>query len=162
MPKSFDYIADDNTRALVIGSMPGIASLSAAEYYAHKQNFFWKFVFEAFNEPFTSPDYMAKKTLLLAHGVGLWDAAKSCVREGSLDADIKHVVPNDFQTLFKKYPAITCLIFNGQKAYQLFYRFNASLLEGKRILILPSTSPANASIPLAEKKQKWLMALREI
>lgn len=161
MPQSFSYIADDKTRTLIIGSMPGIASLEAAQYYAHKHNLFWKLLFEATGTPYEAPDFEFKKKTLLTYGFGLWDAAQSCTREGSLDADIKNAVPNDFAGLFNRYPGIVRLLFNGQTAFKLFKRFNSALLEEKTYLVLPSTSPANASIPLAERRQKWLEALRD-
>lgn len=163
MPQSFAYIADERTVRLVIGSMPGAASLAAGEYYAHKHNLFWRFVFEAYGEaydPANPPPYAAKTGLLLAHGTGLWDAAASCLRVGSLDADIKNAAANDFPALLSRYPQIECLLFNGQTAYKLFRRFYPALLETKRWLLLPSTSPANASVPLSVRREKWLAALR--
>ena len=159
MPKSFNYIADKNTETLIIGSMPGVASLDAGEYYAYPHNFFWRFVFEAFDENFNIPTYKQKTELLLRHHIGLWDAAQSCVRDGSLDSHIKEVTPNDFKTLFVHYPNIKCLLFNGQKAFQLFKKFNSNLLDTKEYKILPSTSPANASIPLEIRRKLWLDAL---
>ncbi len=159
MPQSFDYIADDTTTTLIIGSMPGEASLAAGEYYAHKHNLFWKFVFEAFGEAYNAPDFATKTTLLTAHRFGLWDAAKSCVRDGSLDTSIKNAIPNDFKTLFQTYPNIRRLLFNGQKAFQLFKRFHGDLLEEFDYAVLPSTSPANASIPLERRRQIWFEAL---
>ncbi len=163
MPRSFSYIADERTRRLVIGSMPGEASLAAQEYYAHRHNLFWRFAFEAYGAAYDAenpPPYAAKTGLLLAHGTGLWDVAASCLREGSLDADIKNAVANDFPALFARYPGIECLLFNGQTAHKLFRRFYPELLEAKRWLLLPSTSPANASVPLAVRREKWLAALR--
>ena len=118
MPHSFFYIADERTRALVIGSMPGEASLAAGEYYAHRHNLFWRFVFEAYGEPFdpkAPPAYGIKTGLLLAHGVGLWDAAESCAREGSLDSDIRDAMPNDFAALFALYPEIERLCLTGRR-----------------------------------------------
>ncbi len=159
MPQSFDYIADETTTTLIIGSMPGVASLAAGEYYAHKHNLFWRFVFEAFGKDYNAPDFAAKIALLTTHGFGLWDAAKSCVRDGSLDTNIKNAIPNDFRTLFKKYPQIKRLLFNGQKAFQLFKRFHGDLLEAFDYAVLPSTSPANASIPLDKRRQMWFEAL---
>lgn len=159
MPESFDYIVNDKTHTLVIGSMPGIASLNAGEYYAHKHNLFWKLVFEAFKEEYAVPDFETKINLLLSHGIGLWDAAKSCSRNGSLDTNIKNVIPNNFQFLFSEYPHIRRLLFNGQKAFQLFKKYNSSLLVKREYIVLPSTSPANASIPLALRKQVWIDAL---
>lgn len=159
MLHSFDYIADEMTTTLIIGSMPGEASLSAGEYYAHKHNLFWKFVFEAFSKEYNTPDYQEKITLLTLRHFGLWDAAKSCIRVGSLDTNIKDVEPNDFRTLFQIYPNIKRLLFNGQKAFQLFKRFHGDLLDDKEYAVLPSTSPANASIPLAKRRQLWFEAL---
>ena len=161
MPESFDFIVNDQTTTLIIGSMPGIKSLNACEYYAHKQNLFWRFVFEAFGQPFDVPNYTVKTAFLLEHHLGLWDAAQSCIREGSLDTNITNVQPNDFKMLFSCYPNIRCLLFNGQKAFQLFYRFHKDLLANKKYLVLPSTSPANASIPLEEKRRLWFAALNQ-
>lgn len=159
MLHSFGFIADEKTTALIIGSMPGAASLAAAEYYAHKHNLFWKFVFEAFGEELNASDYAAKISLLTTHRFGLWDAAKCCLREGSLDTNIKNATPNDFKMLFQKYPNIKRLLFNGQKAFQLFKRFYGDLLENYEYIVLPSTSPANASIPLTERRRRWVEAL---
>lgn len=159
MLHSFDYIADDMTTTLIIGSMPGEASLTANEYYAHKYNLFWRFVFEAFGKEYHAPEYKEKILLLTTHRFGLWDAAKSCVRNGSLDTNIKNVEPNDFKALFQIYPNINRLLFNGQKAFQLFKRFHGDLLEKFDYVVLPSTSPANASIPLDKRRQVWFEAL---
>ena len=163
MIESFDFIADEKTKTLVIGSMPGVASLNAVQYYAHPRNLFWRFCFEAFGEPYdvnNPPSYEAKKLFILQHRIGLWDAARCCVREGSLDTHIKNVVPNDFVTLFSLYPQIKTLLFNGQTAYKLFARAYPDLLAQKVYHILPSTSPANASIPLDKRRALWLEALR--
>lgn len=160
MLQSFNYIVDEKTTTLVIGSMPGAASLEANEYYAHPKNLFWRFVFEAFKEDFNQPTYPQKIKLLLQHHIGLWDAAQTCVREGSLDSHIKNVVPNDFQSLFLSYPKINRLLFNGKKAFEVFKRFHAELLSDKTYLVLPSTSPANASIPLTTRRALWFEALK--
>ena len=69
-------------------------------------------------------------------------------------------MPNDFAALFALYPEIERLLFNGQAAFKLFCRFNKGLLEGRTWEVLPSTSPANASIPLAVRREKWLAALQ--
>lgn len=159
MSTSFDYIVNRFTHTLIIGSMPGAASLAAQEYYAYKYNLFWRFVFEAFGQDYQNPNFNEKISLLLAHGFGLWDAAQSCRRDGSLDTHIKDVIPNDFSALFAKYPHINRLLFNGKKAFQLFKQFQGDLLCEMEYAILPSTSPANASIPLAERRRIWIEAL---
>lgn len=161
MPESFHYVADEKTRTLIIGSMPGIASLQALQYYAHQYNLFWPLVFEAFGKTFAQPSYEDKLDLLAQNHIGLWDAAAVCQREGSLDSAIKNAIPNDFEELFQLYPQIERLLFNGQTAFKIFKRFHPNWLKRKKYLLLPSTSPANASIPLAQRRQVWLEALRQ-
>lgn len=124
---------------------------------------FWRFVFEAYGElfdPKAPPAYGVKTGLLLAHGVGLWDAAESCAREGSLDSDIRDAVPNDFAALFALRPGIGRLLFKGQAAFKLFCRFNKGLLEGRSWEVLPSTSPANAVHTAGGRGRNGLAALR--
>lgn len=162
MLKSFDYIVDRNTRLLVIGSMPGEASLRAKEYYAHPQNLFWRFVFEAFSENYNNPDYSAKISVLLKHHVGLWDVAKNCIRQGSADATISKVKCNNFHELLNSYPGILKFLFNGKKAYELFQKFNPDLLKNRDYVILPSTSPANASIKMEIKRKMWISELKKL
>ena len=72
----------------------------------------------------------------------------------------RRATPNVFAALFALYPEIERLRFNGQAAFKLFCRFNKGLLEGRTWEVLPSTSPANASIPLAVRREKWLAALQ--
>lgn len=161
MITGFNSLVNEKTSVLIIGSMPSVASLDANEYYAHKQNLFWRFVFECFQEDYTNANYDKKKSLLLEHGFGLWDVAHICSRQGSLDINIRDVVANDFEALFLLYPNIKRLLFNGQKAFQLFKRFHKNLLDRYEFVVLPSTSPANASIPLIKRKQLWFYELQK-
>ena len=85
---SFPPISNIESKVLILGTMPGIASLKLNQYYGHTRNNFWKLLFEIFNEPF-STDYEIRKKMLLKNNVALWDVIKVCVREGSLDCDIK-------------------------------------------------------------------------
>lgn len=156
MIESFTFIANQQTKILIIGSMPGIASLRAQEYYAHPQNLFWKFVFKAYNIDYNFPTYDEKIAVLLSHCLGLWDVVKNCAREGSLDSNIKEAVPNDFHVLINTYTNIFKFLFNGKKAFELFKKFYPELLNQKQYAVLPSTSPANASIPLKEKESIWI------
>ncbi len=162
MIKSFNFIANKQTKAIIIGSMPGIASLEANEYYAHPRNLFWKYVFEAFNTEYHKPSYDEKISLLTAHHIGLWDVVKNCSRNGSLDTNIKKVVPNNFYFLTNNYPNILKFLFNGKKAFELFKKFYPDLLLKKEFIVLPSTSPANASIPFETKKNIWINQLKSI
>ena len=142
---------------LILGSMPGVASLRAAQYYAHPRNAFWPILFDYFTEPH-STDYEARCGLILHHSLALWDAANSCERSGSLDSDIQAVVPNDIDQLLAAHPSISGILCNGQKAYQLLRRYGMG--EGVPAFVLPSTSPAHASRSYEAKRNMWHTALR--
>lgn len=154
MPISFPPVINENTVQLIIGTMPGEASLAAQQYYAHKQNKFWQIVHELFDAAFPPESYESKLDLLLKNRTGLWDALEHCEREGSLDSKIKHGKPNDFPSLFKTYPNVRRLFFNGKKAYELFTK-HFDEIQGMEYVILPSTSPANATKKYPEKLAEW-------
>lgn len=160
MLSSFEPLIDKNTHTLIIGTMPGVASLAAKEYYANPRNVLWQIISELFNDGKTFENYDDKKNCLLRNGIGLWDSLQNCNREGSLDTNIKDAVPNDFETLLVQYSHVKKLLFNGKKAYELFKRFHGGILENVTCFIMPSTSPANASVPRQIKSEQWKNALR--
>ncbi len=155
MPTSFNYLIDDNTRILIIGTMPGEASLKAGEYYAHPRNAFWHIIADSFNNGVAFADYQSKKAYLKKYHIGLWDNLKFCQRQGSLDSQISQETPNDFETLLQNYPNIKLLLFNGQKSFAFFKKYHPLLLSQISYRILPSTSPANATQSYAEKLRAW-------
>ena len=83
--------------------MPGIKSLEYQEYYAHPRNAFWKIISCLFNQSHNFSDYKNKCSCLLSHNIGLWDSLQTCSRIGSLDANITHEIPNNFNLLFEQY-----------------------------------------------------------
>ncbi len=147
-------------RVLVLGSMPGAESLRRGEYYAHPRNLFWDFIEELLAIPRALP-YRERLRRLNRCGVALWDVAAQCRRRGSLDAAIERasVIPNDFAGLFPRLPALRAIGFNGRAAAELYTRLVLPSLDARwqRIerIELPSTSPANASIPRANKRTCW-------
>ena len=147
---------------LIIGSMPGVASLQAAQYYAYKYNQFWPIMFDIFEAGRTPKNYQDKLDTLLKNHLGLWDALATCTRCGSLDSHIKTPIPNDFPALFKQYSAVHTLLFNGQAAAAYFKRFYGWELPSKTLLILPSTSPTNASLSYAQKLACWKKILLQV
>ena len=149
----FAPLVDKNTKFLVIGTMPGKASLSAAEYYAFKHNAFWTIIFKLSDNK--AQNYSEKIKLLKQLRIGLWDNLKACEREGSLDSDIKQAEPNDFEKLLLEFPNIKKLLFNGQKSFAFFKKYHPKLLEKYESAVLPSTSPANARLSFTEKLEQW-------
>ena len=157
--RSFPPIESARARVLILGTMPGKASLRAQQYYAHPQNAFWRIVGEIFRFDAQSA-YATRSASLAASGVALWDVLKSCTREGSLDSDIESaaIVPNDFAAFFARHAKIRRVCFNGAKAEQLYMRHVRPLITDHPEIIhvrLPSTSPANASVSLPEKMRAW-------
>lgn len=158
MPRSFPPVVGRSPKVLVLGSMPGVASLKAGRYYAHPHNQFWRLLGAALGEDLASLPYPRRLARLKARGVALWDVLKECRREGSLDSNIKEEKPNAVATLVKK-TRLVLILLNGGKAAQAFRRFIAASLPGVRARALPSSSPAAAAIPFARKKRLWKAAL---
>jgi double-stranded uracil-DNA glycosylase len=154
--RGFPPIARDDARVLVLGSLPGGASLQAREYYAHPRNAFWKIMQEIAG---AAGSYAARCRCLEESRIAVWDVLSHSMRPGSLDADIdmRSAVPNDFAGFFAGHRGIRLVCFNGRKAQQMFGRFVLPALEAVelQLALLPSTSPAHASLALAEKLEVW-------
>lgn len=150
---------------LILGSMPGVASLQAGCYYAHPRNLLWPLLGRWCGKPVPAATLAAQQAWLEENGLALWDVVGACERPGSLDSAIAadSVEANDLAALLDQYPAIHTLCFNGQAAWQLFrrhqWRTDPARYAGLTLLALPSTSPANAGQPQARKQQAWFAAL---
>lgn len=152
-------------RALVLGSMPGLASLRAGRYYAHPRNAFWPLMAALFDLP-ADGGYPARAAALAARGVAVWDVLAECEREGSLDSAI---VPasarvNDLPALLLAQPTLGVVALNGGAAARLFRRHVAPALAARLaaagrdaplVLALPSTSPAHAARSFEAKLAAW-------
>lgn len=157
--RSFPPISAPGARLLILGSMPGIASLEAGQYYAHPRNAFWPIMGQLFG---AGPDlpYAERAARLQSQGVAVWDVLRLCVREGSLDSNIRDEVPNDFAAFFAAQPGIVRILLNGGKAATSFRRHAAYLLPpGAQAITVPSTSPAHAARSLDQKLTLWRAAL---
>ena len=158
--KSFKPSIDNNSRILILGSMPGVKSLEEQQYYAHPQNRFWKVMASICNEPkLYEFAYDLKLKTLLNSNIALWDTIKSCKREGSLDSDIQNETPNDIKGLLKNYPNIKTICLNGNKSYSAFKKYFPDLLEKYNCHKMPSTSPANARYSLYILIKEWSKVL---
>jgi TDG/mug DNA glycosylase family protein len=157
---SFPPIAAPDARVLVLGSMPGVASLRQQQYYGHPHNAFWKIMGHWLGFDPAAP-YAARCDALLRSRVAVWDVLASCEREGSLDASItrESIVPNNFADFFAAHPGIRRVCFNGATAAEVFRRHVVPQLPapwaGLEFLRLPSTSPAHAGMALAAKREAW-------
>ncbi|MFO1344989.1 MAG: DNA-deoxyinosine glycosylase [Rhodocyclaceae bacterium] len=161
--ESFPPIVAPGARVLILGSMPGVASLSAGQYYAHPRNAFWPILGALCGFAATAP-YAERVLALQAAGVAVWDVLQSCVRPGSLDTAIERSseVPNDIAGLLSDQPGIRCIAFNGGTAEAAFRRHvPADVVGGLRLLRLPSTSPANAAWSFERKLAAWSAAFEE-
>lgn len=174
----FPPLSSPTARVLILGSMPGAASLKARQYYAHPHNQFWPIMNELFG---AGPElgFAARVRKLVSQKVAVWDVLKHCKRTGSLDSSIVRTseVANDFARFFRHHPHIRAVFFNGAKAEQLFQRHVPPLLKeplaslrferlpprhaqvqaaiGLYQYRLPSTSPAHAGRSFRHKLRAW-------
>jgi len=161
--RGFPPIADRRARILVLGSMPSEASLAAGEYYAFRHNQFWRIAGALCGFPADAP-YARRQSALKRARIALWDVVASCVRPGSLDADIDEtsVRVNDFAAFLTAHPGIRRICFNGRKAESAWRRRVAPTLPKSLLLeyrLLPSTSPAHAGMGYREKLKVWGKAI---
>jgi TDG/mug DNA glycosylase family protein len=160
-------IACEDAEVLILGSFPGGRSLAEQRYYAHRQNRFWPVMERLTGVPPTAP-YDERTAALRAHRIALWDVLASCERPGSMDSAIVRASerPNDFSWFFETHRRVRGVCFNGRTAAALFARhvvpeefWTSSDLS---FLILPSTSPAHASMRTPELAARWEAAIRHL
>jgi hypoxanthine-DNA glycosylase len=164
---SFNPISSPDARLLILGSLPGQASLEKNEYYAHPQNAFWT-IMGALFETGTQRPYAERVNRLIERGVAVWDVCQEAYRPGSLDAAIvpQSVVANDFVDFYAAHPHIKTVVFNGAAAHQQYKRLVIPTLSGsaKKLaeLVLPSTSPTHAALSLKDKLQQWSVIKKKL
>lgn len=148
-------VAGPATRLLVLGSFPGVASLRAAQYYAHPRNQFWPLVGQLLGQDLVCLPYGERLARLVDGGLGLWDTYAACERQGSLDSAIRRPEFNDLAALVARLPALRGIAHNGAESARA-RRFTASF--GVPVFTLPSSSPANASWSFDRKLAAWRQA----
>lgn len=162
--ESFAPLEPPSARLLILGSMPGIASLRAQQYYGHPRNQFWPMMEALFGVP-ASAAYAERIAGLHGQGIALWDVLRACERPGSLDSSIVRgsEQANDFAAFLDRHPELKVIALNGGTARDAFHRRVLPML-GERLsaielIALPSTSPANASVSAAAKRAAWAALL---
>lgn len=150
--RAFPPILGARPRILVLGSLPGIASLQAGEYYAHPRNQFWPLLSALLADDLAALPYAARLRRLARHRVGLWDVIAACRRSGSLDSAIRDAQYNDLAGLRRRAPDLRLVLHNGAQSARMLPH---TLALGVPALRLPSTSPANAGWSFERKLQAW-------
>ena len=153
MKQAFPPLVNQNSKILILGTMPGEKSLELQEYYGNKGNSFWKLLFTLFNRPLPK-EYIEKKQLLEENNIALWDVLAYCERTGSLDSNIKNEKANDFESFYKQYPNIKHVFFSSKNASN-FYDKYVGRKKDLQYSILPSPSGANATKSFNEKLLEW-------
>jgi TDG/mug DNA glycosylase family protein len=153
LKRAFDPVVDSRTRLLILGSLPGDASLKAGQYYGHPQNGFWRLVGGVISVDLVTLPYPDRLEALKAAGVGLWDVIASAERPGSLDGAIRKAAAADLNRLIDDLPALRAVAFNGGTAARLG-RLNLTPRPHIDLIDLPSSSPAYTR-PLSEKAAAW-------
>lgn len=161
---SFPPICDPNATVLILGSMPGVQSLAAGQYYAHARNAFWP-IMERVLGLEAGRDYADRVEALRAARIAVWDVLHSCHRIGSLDTNIRPdtIKINNFLDFFRRHPRVELICFNGSMAENEFRRHVLPGLssEAFRFVKLPSTSPAN-TMTLDKKAKAWMAELAPV
>ena len=151
-------IARPDARLFILGSLPGDASLAAAQYYAHPQNQFWRLVGSVISEDLHALPYAERLERLARHRIGLWDVIGSAIRRGSLDQAIRLANHNRVERLIHDFPDLEAIAFNGTTSATVGRRLIGTG-HGIALIDLPSSSPANTR-PFAEKAAAWAVLRR--
>jgi hypoxanthine-DNA glycosylase len=152
-------VYDKNSKILILGSFPSVASRDARFFYAHPQNRFWK-VLSMLTDSAVPVNCADKKNLLLKNNIALWDVLASCEINASSDSSIKNAVPNDLSIILNT-ANIKAVFCNGTASYKYYQKYTEKLT-GIAAVKLPSTSPANAAYSLERLNNEWEIIKRFI
>lgn len=159
---SFAPVVAPDTRILILGSLPGTASLAIRQYYGHPRNAFWRLVGDVIGVDLYAMDYDARLANLLQHRIGLWDVIAQARRIGSLDSEIRDHSGNDLLTLIARLPALETIAFNGGTAGKIGIKALGTKAQDYRVVVLPSSSPAHAALGYEDKLMRWSILATDI
>jgi TDG/mug DNA glycosylase family protein len=144
-----------DARLLILGSLPGEASLKARRYYAHPRNQFWRLLGLAIGEDLAALDYDDRLQRLAARRIAVWDVVGEANRAGSLDAAIRGATPNQLREYAATHPRLRAIAFNGTTAARIG-RAGIGELKGIELFDLPSSSPAY-TLSFEQKAKRWAL-----
>ena len=149
---TFEPIFDEHSRIMILGTLPSVKSREYNFYYGHPQNRFWLVLSSVIgcDVPKTIDE---KKAMLYSSGIAVWDVISECDIVGSSDSSIRNVIPADLASVFNM-TDIKAVFANGKTAERLYNKYQKNLID-KDIILLPSTSPANASRSLDSLTDEW-------
>ncbi len=153
LKRSMAPVGAADARLLILGSLPGEASLAAQRYYAHPNNQFWRLLGEAIGEELASLDYEARLQCLAEREIALWDVVAEARRRGSLDGAIRAATPNELADFVAAHPRLRAIAFNGRTAAAIGRRALGQC-DGLAFIDLPSSSAA-LTRPFADKAAAW-------
>ncbi len=162
--EGFPPIVGSNPKLLILGSLPSVQSVGKRQYYAHSRNSFWPIMGELFGAGTDKP-YEERQAIIADAGIAIWDVLAASVRPGSMDADIDQntAKPNDIHAFLRQHPGIKLICFNGHTAATLYRKFLIQAIKNNlgdfEYAVLPSTSPAYASMRFPEKLRQWSTAI---
>ena len=161
--QSFPPIAAKDAKILILGTMPGIKSLEAQQYYAHPQNQFWKLMGDLVGAGRDLP-YKERLKILKEKKIAVWDVFQCCIRPGSRDSAISDEVVSDFPTFFKKHPHITHVFFDSSKAEHAYNKIVMPQVAHLNLeyVRVPSPSPAHAVMKYEAKFKEWKKILKAL
>ena len=139
---------------LVLGSLPGDASLAAQRYYAHPTNQFWRLLGGAIGEGLAGLDHDQRLARLVERRIALWDVVADAVRPGSLDTAIRDARANPLAAFVATHPGLRAVGFNGKTAASIGRR----ALAGATNLVLIDLPSSSAAFTRSfdEKLRDWL------
>ena len=153
LKRSMAPVGSTDARLLILGSLPGEASLKAQRYYAHPQNQFWRLLGAVIGEELAALEYEDRLARLAERQIALWDVVGEARRQGSLDGAIREPLPNQLADFVATHPRLEAIAFNGQTAARLG-RAALKEISGIQLIDLPSSSPAY-TLPFAWKVERW-------
>jgi hypoxanthine-DNA glycosylase len=153
--RSMEPVGAADAVLLILGSLPGEASLAAQRYYAHPQNQFWRLLGGAIGEPLAGLEYGERLERLAVRGIALWDVVGEARRSGSLDGAIRDVRANALAAFVASHPRLGAVAFNGQTAARIG-RVQLCSTALPVLIDLPSSSAAY-TLAFAVKAARWAM-----